>query len=70
MSANPHIVDADELRRLSGKRTAAAVRRWASAHGIRVVDGKGGPWTTLEAVNKALGVSSANDDAYKADEIL
>lgn len=70
MSANPHIVDADELRRLSGKKSASAVRRWASSHGIRVVDGKSGPWTTLEAVNKALGVSSANEAVYKADEIL
>jgi hypothetical protein len=30
MSANPHIVDAFQLRELSGKRTASAVRRWAT----------------------------------------
>lgn len=70
MSANPHIVDAPQLRELSGKRTAAAVRRWASEQGIRVREGKGGPWTTLEAVNQALGVSSANDSAYDPSQVL
>lgn len=70
MSANPHIVEAQQLRAMSGKRTAAAVRRWASTQGIRVRDGKDGPWTTVEAINAALGVGSSNDPAYRADEVL
>ncbi|MGE7136181.1 hypothetical protein ACQKIE_00955 [Luteibacter sp. NPDC031894] len=68
MSANPHIIDAAELRRLSGLQQPAAVKRWASARGIQVSDGADGPWTTIEAINKALGVSSAsNDHAYSPD---
>lgn len=70
MTANPHIVDASQLRERSGKRNASAVRRWASRQGIRVFDGKDGPWTTLEALNKALGVSSANDDYYTPEQVL
>jgi hypothetical protein len=70
VSANPHIVDAVQLRSLSGKRTASAVRRWASAQGIRVRDGKDGPWTTVEALNAALGVDSANDEAYDPERVL
>ena len=70
MSENAHIVDAATLRRLSGKRNASAVRRWASTQGLRVLDGKDGPWTTTEALNVALGVGSANDDAYKPDQVL
>jgi hypothetical protein len=35
-----------------------------------VVDGKAGPWTTIEAVNKGLGVSSANEPTYAADQVL
>ena len=70
MSENAHIVDAAMLRQLSGKRNASAVRRWASAQGLRVLDGKDGPWTTTEALNVALGVGSANDDAYKPDQVL
>jgi len=72
MTPNPHIVDAQQLRTLSGKRTAAAVRRWASSQGIRVRDGKDGPWTTLQAVNQALcvGSESANDDTYSPDDVI
>jgi hypothetical protein len=68
VSVNHHIIDAAELRRQSGLTQHAAVKRWASAQGIRVFDGADGPWTTIEAVNKALGVSSAsNDHAYSPD---
>lgn len=69
MSAAEHIVDAKQLRERSGKRTASAIRRWATRQGIRVFDGAEGPWTTLEALNKALGVSSeaGNDEAYGRD---
>ena len=70
MSFNPHIVEAEQLRKLSGKRTAASVRKWASSRGIPVHDGKEGPWTTIEAVNRSLGVgSSANDPAYSPEDI-
>ena len=41
MSANPHIIDADQLRELSGKRSRAGIKRWASERGIRVLDGDG-----------------------------
>jgi hypothetical protein len=70
VSVNPHVVDAFQLRELSGKRTASAVRRWATKQGIRVRDGKEGPWTTVEALNEALGVSSANDSAYRPGEVI
>jgi hypothetical protein len=70
VSEHAPIVDAATLRRISGKRNASAVRRWASAQGVRVLDGKDGPWTTLDALNAALGVGSANDDTYKPDQVL
>ncbi|MET0331301.1 MAG: hypothetical protein ABW154_07715 [Dyella sp.] len=58
MAINSHIVDADQLRDLSGKSTGPAIMRWASELGIKVLHGAKGPWTTIEAVNDALGVSS------------
>jgi hypothetical protein len=71
MGGNHHIIDAAELRRLSGFQQPAAVKRWASTQGIRVRDGAEGPWTTLEAINAALGVQSAgNDDAYRPEDLL
>lgn len=64
-----HIIDADNLRKLSGKKSVAAIRRWASRQGIRCGDGATGPWTTLEALNFALGVptSTAANDSYGGD---
>jgi len=70
VSQTPHIVDAQMLRQLSGKHNRSAVRRWASAQGIRVLDGKDGLWTTQEALNAALGVGSSNDEAYDPDKVL
>lgn len=66
---NPHILDADALRELSGKHTASAVRKWAKARGLKVLEGDKGPFTTIEAVNLALGVGSANDPQYKPEDI-
>lgn len=69
MNETAHIVFPETLRKLSGKRSAAAVRRWANRQGIRTLEGADGPWTTEEAVNRALGVGSANDPLYRADDI-
>jgi hypothetical protein len=70
MTTHPHIVDSEQLRKLSGKRTSAAVRRWASEHGIRVLNGNEGPWTTIDAVNRALGVDLAPSNGAYAMGIL
>jgi len=43
VSANPHIVSTEQLRELFGKRSRSVIRRWASEHGIRVLDGDKGP---------------------------
>lgn len=66
MNQSNHIIDADHLRKISGKKSVAAIRRWASRQGIRCGEGAAGPWTTLEALNFALGVpvSPAANDSY------
>lgn len=35
-----------------------AMSRWLDRHHVRYFLGRDGPWTTVEALNKALGVSS------------
>lgn len=69
MIPSSHIIDTETLRKLSGKRSASAVRRWANRQGIRTLEGADGPWTTAEAVNQAMGVGSANDPVYQPDQI-
>lgn len=51
--------------------TLATVERWARKIGLRYsYDGQGGIWTTLDALNAALGLSAAanSDDTYPADQ--
>lgn len=69
MNDHTHIVSNSQLRLLSGKKSASAVRRWASSQGIRVIEGASGPWTTIEALNSAIGISlnAGNDQFYSTD---
>lgn len=70
MTKNHHIVDAELLRVLSGKRTEAALRRWARRQGIPIKDGANGPWTTIQALNASLGVAKASNDIAYSPDIL
>lgn len=62
------VLEHDDLRRLArlGPRCRlASLEGWCRARGIRYqYDARGGIWTTVDALNEALGVASAaNDDA-------
>jgi len=50
------------------------MERWANTNGIRYkYDGRGGIWTTVEAINAALGVSAAVDadsDMLTVDKVF
>lgn len=49
----------------------ATVERWARKIGLRYsYDAKGGLWTTVDALNAALGIQAANDGKYSAEEVL
>lgn len=67
------ILGFDDLRaiaRLGPRSSLARVETWARSCGIPYqYDAKGGIWTTIDAVNSALGVTSAlsSDSAYSAD---
>lgn len=75
------VLEFDDLRRLSrlGERaTLASVERWAKRVRIRYqYDGRGGIWTTVDALNEALGLSGGlsatrrpeNDHEYTPDMI-
>lgn len=73
------ILEFDDLRRLSrlGERAhLATVIRWANEQGIKFrYDGNGGIWTTLDAMNAALGLPDRQDheaanQPYTADQVL
>ena len=68
MGQQGQVLGIEDLRRISGRRNASAIRRWARVQGIKLLDGAAGPWTTIDAVNQAMGLNhSANDPGYGAD---
>lgn len=63
--------DLQELCKKGKKPKLCTVVRWAERNGIRFrYDGSGGIWTTVAALNSALGLSAANDDKFSPDEVL
>ncbi|MGO1069217.1 hypothetical protein [Lysobacter sp. CA199] len=47
------------------------VRRWADRLGIRYNhDGRGGIWTTLDALNAAIGLGVAADKSQKMEDLI
>lgn len=73
------ILEFDDLRKLSGlgeRAQLATVERWAKRAGIKYqYDGVGGIWTTMDAMNAALGLPDKHDHeaangTYSPDEVL
>lgn len=50
-----------DLRELTGLKSPAAVERQLIKQGVRVLHGAAGPWTTVDAVNAALGLKDGGD---------
>jgi len=68
----PHaLLKFDDLRALTGYERAGDVARCLRKQGIRIFEGRVGPWTTLDLVNAAGGLSSKGDsDEYDPNEVL
>lgn len=65
----------EDLRRLCAPAgpapRASTVVRWARDQGIRYkYDGRGGIWTTVDALNAALGLSTAMEGTTNAMELI
>lgn len=65
------VLQFEDLQKISGYDRRADVEKWAERSGIPVKPCRGGVWTTLAALNRALGLPAANDEAapYGADVI-
>ena len=64
--------DLQELCKPGERPRLATVEAWARNQGVRFkYDGRGGIWTTLDALNKALGVAAANDESrYNPEDLV
>jgi hypothetical protein len=64
------ILSLADLRKISGLHQPAAIERWMRREGIAFKSSANGPWTTIDAVNAALGAgaaTTATDDGYGAE---
>lgn len=50
------VMEFSDLQRLSGYERRADVERWAADNGLAVKPCRGGVWTTVPALNQALGL--------------
>ena len=65
------VLNLDDLREATGYTRQADIERCLRKQGVRYFYGRQGIWTTIEALNAALGVAApaANDGAYSPEEI-
>ncbi|MBK1719184.1 DUF4224 domain-containing protein [Thiocystis violacea] len=54
--SHPSAFGPEDLATLTGYKQQADIERWCQRQGVRYFRGKAGIWTTLEAVNAALGL--------------
>lgn len=69
------LIEFDNLRKLSrlGENAQlATVERWAKRAGIRYqYDGRGGIWTTLDAMNAAVGIAEEPEsEQYSVERVV
>jgi len=61
-----------DLLRITGYQRPAEMARKLREQGIRLFEGKAGPWTTVDLVNAAGGLTQAasNTEPYDPDKYL
>lgn len=65
-------VQFEDLQQLTGYQRQSDVEECLKRQGIRFFYGRRGIWTTMEALNAALGVRqpAANAEPYRPEEVL
>jgi hypothetical protein len=58
---HPAALAPEDLKRLIGYTRDADIERWCDSNGVRYFRGRAGIWTTLDAVNAALGLTRGGE---------
>lgn len=54
--SHPSALAPEDLERLTGYSRPSDIERWCDRNGVRYFRGRTGIWTTIDAVNAALGI--------------
>lgn len=67
--ANANVLSCEDLRAITGYQRAADIERCLADQGVKVFRGRLGPWTTIDLVNQAGGLTTRaqNDDSYDSN---
>ncbi|SFU79607.1 DUF4224 domain-containing protein [Halomonas korlensis] len=55
------VLSCRDLKEITGYQRPADVARCLREQGVRVFNGRGGPWTTLDLINHAGGITPASN---------
>lgn len=65
------LIETRDLLTLTGYQKPADAARCLRKQGIKIFEGKDGPWTTLALINAAGGLAEfSSQTAYKVDDIF
>jgi len=56
-----------DLQRITGYQRRYDVEKTLAEQGIRFFRGRCGPWTTIDLINYAGGITTTNSERYNAD---
>ena len=71
MNTSPNIVTMDQLKAATGYDSAGGVERCLRKNGVRFLYGKTGIYTTIDALNAAMGLIKQQDSSHNQEiEIL
>ena len=66
------LVSTEELLAVTNFENVGPMKKKLEKQGIKLFDGKDGPWTTLDLINAAGGIKSesSNDTEFYPDDIV
>lgn len=65
-----NVLDCDELKAITGYQRPADAARCLREQGVVVFNGRRGPWTTIDLINRAGGIEDAPGKELSPSDIL
>ncbi|UYF99368.1 hypothetical protein [Halomonas sp. GD1P12] len=65
-----NVIDCEEIKAITGYQRPADAARCLREQGVVVFNGRRGPWTTIDLINKAGGIEAATPHELSPSDIL